>query len=267
MYKRVCAVYFSPTGTTKKVVNTISKVLGDKTSLPVEIFDFTLPKGREKQLIFNKEDVVVIGTPVYAGRVPNVLLKFLDTIVGNGATAVPVVVFGNRNYDESLFELCEICVKSGMKTVGAGAFVGEHAFSYTLGAGRPNEDDLNIAKEFASKVYDKMGSDFDNIVVDGGPVTSYYRPKDENGDFIDIRKVKPKVNCNCDECKKCVYVCPMGSIDYENVSNYNNICIKCGACIKKCPKQARYYDDKGYIYHKEDLEKSFKRPAEITFFV
>ena len=54
MYKRVCAVYFSPTGTTKKVVNTISKVLGDKTSLPVEIFDFTLPKGREKQLIFNK---------------------------------------------------------------------------------------------------------------------------------------------------------------------------------------------------------------------
>ena len=92
MSKRICSVYFSPTGGTKKVVNTISSVLGDKLSLPVDIFDFTLPKGRENPLVFNSDDIVVIGTPVYAGRVPNVLLKFLDTMKGEGATAIPVVV-------------------------------------------------------------------------------------------------------------------------------------------------------------------------------
>ena len=218
--KRVCSVYFSPTDTTKKVVSTISETLGNKLLLPVEVFDFTLPKGREKPLKFNENDIVVIGTPVYAGRVPNVLLKFLDTMEGEGAISIPVVVFGNRNYDEALFELCEICNKSGMKNISAGGFVGEHAFSYILGKGRPDKDDVDKIKKFAlliSEKIEKTGDNFDNIVVDGGPVKKYYKPQDEFGNFIDIRKVKPKVNENCNNCKKCVYVCPMGSISIENV--------------------------------------------------
>ena len=268
--KRVCSVYFSPTDTTKKVVSTISETLGDKLLLPVEVFDFTLPKGREKPLKFNENDIVVIGTPVYAGRVPNVLLKFLDTMEGEGAISIPVVVFGNRNYDEALFELCEICNKSGMKNISAGGFVGEHAFSYILGKGRPDKDDVDKIKKFAlliSEKIEKTGDNFDNIVVDGGPVKKYYKPQDEFGNFIDIRKVKPKVNENCNNCKKCVYVCPMGSISIENVREYTGICIKCGACIKKCPKNARYYDDEGYLYHKMDLEKSFEKRAEIKIFI
>ena len=270
MSKRICSVYFSPTGGTKKVVNTISSVLGDKLSLPVDIFDFTLPKERENPLVFNSDDIVVIGTPVYAGRVPNVLLKFLDTIKGEGATAIPVVVFGNRNYDEALCELSEICKKSGMKTITAGGFVAEHAFSYILGKGRPDNEDIEKISEFATLTTEKIknkGNDFENIEVDGGPVEKYYRPMDNEGNFIDIRKVKPKVNDKCNNCKKCVYVCPMGSISIENVSEYTGICIKCGACIKKCPVQARYYDDEGYIYHKTDLENSYERRGEIKFFV
>ena len=35
------------------------------------------------------------------------------------------------------------------------------------------------------------------------------------------------------------------------------ICIKCGACIKKCPQSAKYYDDTGYLYHKEELEAMY----------
>ena len=189
MSKRICSVYFSPTGGTKKVVNTISSVLGDKLSLPVEIFDFTLPKGRENQLVFNSDDIVVIGTPVYAGRVPNVLLKFLDTMKGEGAIAVPVVVFGNRNYDEALCELSEICKKSKMKTITAGGFVAEHAFSYILGKGRPDNEDIEKISEFAILTAEKInnkGNDFENIEVDGGPVEKYYRPLDNEGNFIDI---------------------------------------------------------------------------------
>ena len=44
-------------------------------------------------------------------------------------------------------------------------------------------------------------------------------------------------------------------------------CIKCGACIKRCPKEAKYYDDPGYLYHKEELEAGLTRRAEPeTFF-
>ena len=44
-------------------------------------------------------------------------------------------------------------------------------------------------------------------------------------------------------------------------------CIKCGACIKKCPKNARYYDDPSLISHKEMLEKNYTRRAEPEIFI
>ena len=59
-----------------------------------------MPYVREKSVNFIGQDVVIVGVPVYAGRVPNVLLKYLNSINGNGACAVPVVVYGNRNYDD-----------------------------------------------------------------------------------------------------------------------------------------------------------------------
>jgi hypothetical protein len=49
---------------------------------------------REQSLSFTDKDVVVFGVPVYAGRVPNVLLKYLQSIKGNGALAIAVVVYG-----------------------------------------------------------------------------------------------------------------------------------------------------------------------------
>ena len=81
------------------------------------------------------------------------------------------------------------------------------------------------------------------------------------------RKVKSLVSDACDDCKICADVCPMGSISHENVREYTGICIKCGACIKKCPKQAKYYEDTGYLYHQHELEEGLTRRAENTFFI
>ena len=59
----------------------------------------------------------------------------------------------------------------------------------------------------------------------------------------------------------------MNSIDPEDIFSYKGICIKCGACEKKCPKHARYYDDPGYIYHRTELELGYKRRAENELFL
>lgn len=49
---------------------------------------------------------MIFGTPVYAGRVPNKVLPMIQGLFqGNDAFAVPVVTFGNRNYDNALIEL------------------------------------------------------------------------------------------------------------------------------------------------------------------
>ncbi|MCQ4638253.1 EFR1 family ferrodoxin [Anaerovorax odorimutans] len=261
--KKIWAMYFSPTGTTEKIVRCVADVLAGNDQ--AEVFDFTLPQSRSEGKTFTEKDAVVFGVPVYAGRVPNVLLKYLDTVQGGGALAVPVVLYGNRNYDDALIELRNILEKNGFHTIAAGAFIGEHSFSKILAAGRPDDKDMELARDFASKiVLENRGM----IQVKGeDPIRGYYQPRDRKGVFIDIRKVKPLTADSCTDCKLCAQVCPMGSISFDNVREFTGICIKCGSCIKKCPQGAKYYEDEGYLYHKHELEEGYTRRAEPEVFL
>jgi len=269
MHLKTNMMYFSATDRTKIIVSGLADKIAELTngSKPVNTIDFTLPAGREKPVSFSKEDLVIFGVPVYAGRVPNILLKYLDTLNGNGALAVALVVFGNRDYDDALVELQDILQSHGFTVIAGGAFVGEHAFSKTLAKSRPDEKDIAKLLAFATKIYTKLqGADtFQPVEIKGNrPYGSYYVPKDKNGEpIIGFRKIKPKTNkADCIDCKQCAKVCPMGSIDFDDTSIISGICIKCGACIKKCPMGAKYFDDPDYIGHKEELEVTFDRRRE-----
>lgn len=262
MIKKINTLYFSATGTTEKIVTGIAEKIAENCGgkIAVNNIDFTLPEARKKIFSFDKDNLVIVGIPVYAGRVPNVLLKFLNTISGNGATAVAVVLYGNRDYDDSLIEFKDILETNGFNVIAGGAFIGEHSFSTTLGASRPDEPDMTAAADFAAKIYDKTKTPGENpaVVVRGNkPYRDYYRPKDQNGNTVSILKVTPKTNSDCIDCKLCAEVCPMGSIDSEDVSKITGICIKCCACIKKCPVGAKFFDDKNYLWHKHELEIKF----------
>jgi NAD-dependent dihydropyrimidine dehydrogenase PreA subunit/flavodoxin len=273
-FKRVLSVYFSATGTTKKVVTTIAENLSKSLGLKCETFDFTLAKMRTTEVRIEKEDIVVFGTPVYAGRVPNILLKYLSTINGNGAIAVPIVVFGNRDYDDALIELRDMLEKDNFKTIAAASFIGEHSFSNILAKDRPDSKDYEISVDFSNKIVKKIKSlnyyDLDDPIPVKGtdyPYRGYYQPRDRYGNSINILKFKPLTNDNCNDCKLCVSVCPMNSISFDDVRMFTGICIKCGACIKKCLQNARYYNDEGYLYHKQELEDMYERRAEPEIFI
>ncbi|MCI6153004.1 EFR1 family ferrodoxin [Fusobacterium perfoetens] len=263
MIKKVWGMYFTGTETTKKVVNHIGKNLANKLNVEFEEYDFSLPSVRKVEKSFTTEDLVVFGVPVIAGRVPNLLLKYLDTLKGNGALAVPVVLYGNRNFDDALIELRNILNDKGLKPIAGGAFIGEHSFSTILGAGRPDEKDMDIATSFATSIFEKITSkDFDPdklVEVKGEtPIRFYYQPRDSKGNPIDIRKVKPKTNKDlCTKCGTCVAICPMGSINPEDPSDVFGICMKCCACVKRCPNGAKYYDDANYLYHQHELEDQY----------
>lgn len=263
---KIWAMYFSATGTTKKIVTCIADELAKREGEgKAEHYDFTPPEARKEEKSFSAEDVVVFGVPVYAGRVPNVLLKYLHTVRGNGAKAVPVVLFGNRNYDDALIELSMLLKEDDFFNVAGGAFIGEHAFSKTLGAGRPDAQDMEAAVRFARAI-DLNRSE--PVHVRGeNPIRGYYQPRDRYGTFINILKVKPLTSDACDQCGICAKVCPMGSISAEDASQVTGICIKCGACVKKCPVGAKYYTDEGYLYHKTELEEMYARRAEPEVFV
>ena len=268
--KKLNIMYFSPTGTTAKVLHEIGDKLLDSGDIKKgDIIDFTYPSRREHSILLSKNDILLIGVPVYAGRVPNVLLNYLNSIKGEKSIAIPIVLYGNRDYDDALIELNDILIQNGFNVIAAASFIGEHSFSYTLAKDRPNLEDLSIARNFGDSIYNKIISNIDGeLHIKGNrPYREYYIPKDKEGNPVDIRKVIPKTNDNCIDCKICVKVCPMRSIDYENVGRLNGICIKCGACIKKCPMVAKYFDDLGYLRHKEELEDELKERKLPNIFI
>ena len=80
--RTIHAMYWSATDTTKTVVRTIAQTLAQHAGADYQVFDFTLPASRETVKTFGPDDLVIFGTPVYAGRVPNLLVKYLHTVVG-----------------------------------------------------------------------------------------------------------------------------------------------------------------------------------------
>jgi len=270
----ICTMYFSPTGTTRTIVKRIGERLAQNAGEQVTIkeHDFTLPAGRREAPSFNGRDLLIIGVPVYAGRVPNVLLRYLNSITGSGALAVPVVLYGNRDYDDALLELKDILETNGFTAIAAAAFVGEHSFSVILGAGRPDADDIKLADAFADMLYHKLTGqgELESVRVKGNrPYRKYYTPRDENGEPVkDFRLITPETSDDCIDCKTCAEVCPMGSIDFDDVSRLTGICIKCCACIKRCPTQAKHFTDQRFIRHKNELEERLahrRREPECFF--
>jgi len=238
----VTTIYFSPTGTTKKIINSIVKGMGIVNN---RIIDLTLPKVREENIPLIDGDIVLIGVPVYEEKIPEIVYPFLAKLKGNGKPVIIVGVYGNIGDGIVLNELDFITQKSGFKLVGAGSFIGEHSFSTVeipIAQNRPNNDDLNKAEEFGKSIMEKMKNinslnDVSIKIPQGRlPLIAKIVPKNSarlftKTPFADMSK--------CSRCNICVKLCPMSAIDKETLEIDEEQCLRCFCCVKRCPKKAR----------------------------
>ena len=150
---KVNAVYISPTGNVKKVTSAIAERAAKVLDVPLGSDDFTLPETRGSVRNYEPDELVIFGTPVYAGRVPNKFLPFVQELFkADGALAVPVVCFGNRNFDNALIELRNQLELNGFHTIAGAGVVTEHVFSDQLAPGRPDGGDMEQLKKFAEEI-------------------------------------------------------------------------------------------------------------------
>lgn len=285
MIKKIWAASFSPTGGTEHIVSLLAEEMGKCLKLPVHKISFTLPDERKKSCTFTEEDLLILGTPVYAGRIPNKILPDVDrSFEGNGTLAVAVSVFGNRNYDDGLMELALLLENHGFCVAAAAAAAARHAFSDDIGAGRPDKQDEEELRVFARRAAEKI-KEFSGKekIVSGNksscgvsalqitghnPVGPYYTPLRADGQPAKFLKAKPVTDENlCNRCGTCAQVCPMGSISREDPSVVNGICIKCQACIRACPTQAKHFEDEDFLSHVEMLREHYTRRAANAFFL
>lgn len=293
---RICTVTFSPCGNVAALAQFLAQELSAQLSLPVENYDFTLPGQRTGDFIFHSTDLVIVGTPVYAGRVPNKIMPYIQGhLHGNGGIAIPLVAFGNRSYDNALIELRNLLENNAFHTIAATAVSTSHSFSDQIGYGRPDSTDLEQLRAFAEQICSKLSetseallrfdadsidsnhissgccdaSIFQPVEVPGeNPPTVYYTPLGVDGKPAKFLKAVPKTDPDrCNQCGLCSTKCPMGSIDPKDPAVITGICIKCQACVRNCPAHAKYFDDPAFLSHVEMLKQNYTKPAKSEFFL
>ncbi|WP_163340654.1 EFR1 family ferrodoxin [Desulfopila sp. IMCC35008] len=231
---RVQTLYFSPTGTTKTVVTEMSReYFGSKAPC----FDLTYPEYTLPQDL-STGDLVFVGVPVYAGRVPALAVERLEGLQGNGASMVVTVVYGNREYEDALLELRNMALEHGFRVVAGCAFIGEHSFStgeLPIAAGRPDEDDLKIARKFAQQIRDNVKG----LAEKGRGHLDVPGDKPYKEGMMNLPFTVQVDEEKCTLCETCISTCPAGAISLSGqIIMSADLCILCCACIKGCPEEA-----------------------------
>ncbi len=228
--KKVTLVYFSPTGNTKKSLEAMSEGLGGID----ERVDLTVMTDKAFERHFEKDDVVLLGMPVYGGRIPAVARKRLEGISGEGTDCLVVVTYGNRHYDDALLELADWAEEHGFRVMGAAALVGRHTYG-EIQTDRPDENDLAADRKFAVRALSR-GENAPAVEVPGN------RPYRDGGNG---GKFRPLTSDACIRCGLCVKKCPMHAIA-DDCRTISDACISCFRCIRICPKGAKNMDVEAY---------------------
>ncbi len=232
MEKQLSVIYFSATDGTKKIVKEIAHGIIDK----YKEYNITLESSRQESIVFGADDLVIVGVPVYAGRVPMFLMEYLLKLKANNTPAIFVTVYGNRNYDDALIELKTELEKIGFIGVAAGAFIGEHSNTTKVGTNRPDTNDLEIAQKFGSEIKSKLESINDVTQLPEFIVKGNYPYKD----IMPAPKMTPDTNNECINCGVCAKNCPVNAINDEDFKDVSSTkCIRCCSCIKRCPVNAK----------------------------
>lgn len=260
MIERLNTLFFSPTGTTSKICKQIAKAI----DIPTTHYDISLKKLRAEyqDLSFNSDELVIIGVPVYSGRIPAFLEEYFSGFKGKNTPAVFVVLYGNRDYDDALLELQEIFEKRGFKGIAAGAFIGEHSYSSKVATNRPDMEDLNLALNFGKDIKQKL-SDLSKLNTSQLEV----KGNDPYKERIAVPLMSPETTEDCKACGICAEICPTEAISFTDFKTIKvEDCIRCNSCVKNCPEEAKIFTHELIISITQKLISNFslqRKEAEL----
>ena len=252
---KTMAVYFSPTGNTKKSVEAMAQALDAE----FQTVDLTAPQRKDGeevpvQMRFSGADFVIFGMPVYGGRLPALAAERLSGIRGEQTPCVLVVTYGNRHYDDALVELQDLCEAQGFVVKGAAALVGRHTYG-EIQVDRQDAADLEADVEFVRRA--ASGDGLHAAIPGNRP---YQKQPMGKGQFA------PLTSDACTGCGLCRKSCPAGAIRPDFQVDAEK-CISCFRCIRICPAGAKNMDTEAYRSFAQMFTQKLAARRENEYFL
>jgi ferredoxin len=241
--KRLKLIYFSPTGTTKKVLEAIAK------GIDVENFEhinLTLPETTQYAISTLSDELAILGAPVYGGRLPVDAIKRFKQIKAGKTLAILIVLYGNREFEDALLEFRHLATELGFNPFVAGAFIGEHSFAskdIPIANGRPDSLDVQKAIGFGERIKNRINSLQSPGTQIDLEIPGRFPYEASGAKSMAVSPVTKEDTCTI--CGTCASSCPTSAISIKgSVTTKIELCIRCCACIKNCPTGARVMEDR-----------------------
>lgn len=246
MKYHITGVYFSPSGGTKKALETLCGCWeGEKTFIEL---------GAEKQDVhFSSTDLLVLALPVYSDLIPAVP-GLLDGLHGEDTPCVLVAAYGNCKYGDALAQMNALLKKQGFRCAGGAAVITPHILAPTLGTDRPDSEDRKVLAEFAVEIEKKLEkTEWEQAELPGNPEPEIHRGKP-------LKKIRDWDICM--GCGLCARVCPTGAMDKSTLLWNDDKCISCMTCVSRCPNGALGFNS-SELAQRLTARFSERRPVEV----
>ena len=237
---RIALIYFSATGNTEKIKNVIKDEL---VRLNNDVYDFNLANRDIRQSFddFGSYEVLIFGFPIYYLRAPRIVREWLSTKDGKHIRCATFFTYGGVHVGLAHYDIKKILDAHNFVLIASAEFLAKHTYNiagFDLMKNRPNEEDFEIAREFANISHQKfINPKIENLSIKPPKMSEERTDKIETTfrraiptPFIDSKL--------CTQCGVCEKVCVTNAMEIGKGKPRRIDCIRCLRCLFSCPENA-----------------------------
>ncbi|NLK56393.1 MAG: hypothetical protein GX292_02430 [Bacteroidales bacterium] len=224
--------YFSSIGNSLYIAEQIKNELGGEIRY--------IPKFTGDVNIYDK---IIIVSPIHSFGLPTLVYNFVINI--KSSKPLYIVLNHGGMQANALYYAYQLCKKKGLNIRSVQAVIMPEI--YTLTFFQPKFLINLVLRKAPKRLKLIIAAIRDNKeIIIPKPKKDKWTPKHlKNRKIWHLLAKYFKVTKNCNNCQKCITICPVDNIRQENGSIvFDDKCVACLSCYHRCPEKAIVYKNK-----------------------